>query len=130
MKLSKRFYVGSMVAGPVVGVVLFGLAFIMTMAGIGAGAGQGSHSPGDVGVVFGAGLGVLAFLSLGLGAIYSIVVYYVLLYKAWTAIQDGHARTTPAAAVGLMLVPMFNLYWQFQAIWGFAVDYNKYVSRH
>ncbi len=29
-----------------------------------------------------------------------------------------------------MFIPFFNFYWMFQAVWGFAVDYNKYVDRH
>ena len=58
------------------------------------------------------------------------VVMAALLYKMWAAIQDGHARTTSGKAAGLMFVPLFNLYWVFQAYWGFARDYNAYVQRH
>lgn len=132
MRLSKGFYVGSMVAGPVVGAGLLVMGFIL--GGVGAGMSQAGSRPaaeaGGAAFLGAAGFWFLAVVSLGLGAIYSIVVYYVLLYKAWSAIQDGHARTTPAAAVGLMFVPLFNLYWQFQVIWGFAVDYNRYIERH
>ena len=39
-------------------------------------------------------------------------------------------RTTPGAAIGLLFVPFFNLYWVFQAIWGFAKDYNQFIQRH
>ncbi len=54
----------------------------------------------------------------------------VLLYKAWLAIQDGNARTSPAKAVALLFVPLFNLYWIFNVLPGFATDYNRYIQRH
>jgi hypothetical protein len=55
---------------------------------------------------------------------------YVWLYKMWAAIQDGHARTTPGKAVALMFVPIFNWYWIFQVLPGYATDYNAYLDRH
>ncbi len=57
-------------------------------------------------------------------------VMLILFYRMWAAIQDGQARTTPAKAVGFLLIPVFNFYWAFQAIWGFAKDYNRYIDRH
>jgi hypothetical protein len=68
-------------------------------------------------------LGYVCFLAAG-------ITYLVLLYKAWSAINDGQARTTPGAAVGFLFIPLFNLYWMFQAVWGWAQDYNKYIARH
>jgi hypothetical protein len=62
--------------------------------------------------------------------LYAVVVGVILLYRMWDAIQDGHARTSPGKAVGLLFVPIFNLYWIFQVAWGFARDYNRYVDRH
>jgi hypothetical protein len=62
--------------------------------------------------------------------IYATAIALVLLYKAWKAIQDGQARTTPGWAVGLLFVPFYNFYWIFQAYWGLAKDYNSYISRH
>ncbi len=54
----------------------------------------------------------------------------VLVHRAWSAIQDGAARTSPGRAVWLLLVPVFNLYWAFQAFAGFATDYNHFIERH
>jgi len=62
--------------------------------------------------------------------IYSQVIYLIFVYKAWESIQDGHARTSPCQTIGLLYVPFFNFYWIFQAHWGFAKDYNAYISRH
>ncbi|MFQ5570083.1 MAG: hypothetical protein ACE5G0_10445 [Rhodothermales bacterium] len=63
-------------------------------------------------------------------AIYGVVVFAVLLYKMWASIQDGHARTSPGKAVGFLFIPFFNIYWAFQALWGFARDYNAFIDRH
>lgn len=133
MKLSKKFYLGSMVAGPVIGIGLFliGLLFgVLGTAGSMGGRRSGAEAASLPFAFAGAGMWVLALLAVLAGSLYSIIVYYVLLYKAWSSIQDGQARTTPAQAVGFMFIPFFNLYWMFQAVWGFAVDYNKYVQRH
>lgn len=63
-------------------------------------------------------------------AIYAGVIALIMWYKAWKAIQNGRARTTPGKAIGYLFIPFFNLYWIFQAFWGFAKDYNSYISRH
>jgi hypothetical protein len=60
----------------------------------------------------------------------AMIILLAFWHQAWSAIQDGHARTTPARAVGFALIPIFNLYWIFQLVWGFAVDFNAYASRH
>jgi hypothetical protein len=62
--------------------------------------------------------------------LFSAVVLLILVYKMWAAIQDGHVRTTPSMAVILLFVPFFSFYWIFQVFWGFARDYNGYLSRH
>ena len=61
---------------------------------------------------------------------YSIIVTCMLWYEAWMSIQDGYAGTTPGRAVGFLFIPLFNLYWIFQLIWGFSRDYNRYIRRH
>lgn len=53
-----------------------------------------------------------------------------LLYRAWALIQDGQARTGPGKAVLFLLIPLFNLYWMFQAYVGLANDMNAYARRH
>ncbi len=56
----------------------------------------------------------------------SSVTHYVMVYRMWKSIQwGGTARTGPGKALGLMLVPVFNIYWAYQAYWGFAQDYNR-----
>lgn len=63
----------------------------------------------------------VAITLLGIGALLG------LLHQGWTAIQPGKPRTTPDKAVGLLLVPVFNFYWIFQAIWGWARDFNAHI---
>lgn len=73
------------------------------------------------------------FLILGFAsalALIASVLFVIVIYRMWAAIQDGHARTDPGRAVGFLFIPFFNLYWAFQALLGFAKDYNNYLDRH
>ena len=109
-KVSKGFYLGSIIGAT-------GLSFILFIAG------RITIQSGDNDVGF-------AFIILGfIPMIYAAVINCVLWYKAWASIQDGHARTTPGKAIGFLFIPIFNLYWLFQAFWGFAKDCNSYIDR-
>jgi hypothetical protein len=67
--------------------------------------------------------------------VFSWIAYFLLLlilsnmflHKAWSQLQDGKARTTPARAVGLRFIPLFGYYWNFVAIQGLASDMNAYA---
>ena len=74
-------------------------------------------------------LTLLVFLA-ALIQVFTIAVLLAFVYKAWKAIQDGQARTSAGKAAGFLLIPFFNIYWLFQAIWGFAKDYNRFLGRH
>jgi hypothetical protein len=76
---------------------------------------------------------ISALILIGMGlviATYANVVWFALIYRMWAAIQDGHARTSPGRAVGLLFIPFYNFYWIFQAFPGFAKDFNAYAVRH
>ena len=75
---------------------------------------------------------ILVMLGLVLLVPWLVQVFTLCLFwhRAWRAIQDGCARTTPAKAVGFMFIPFFNFYWAFRLIWGFAKDYNAFCQRH
>ena len=88
-------------------------------------------------VSIGTGLHLLASLETSgaplvtLGVIpglYAAFIFCVFVYRMWQAIQDGNPRTTPGKAVGFLFIPFFNLYWIFQALWGYAKDFNAYVA--
>ncbi|MBM4038839.1 MAG: hypothetical protein FJ290_10020 [Planctomycetes bacterium] len=105
----------------VTGIVCFIFAFVLAM---GIEERRGDPDPGLIVLM------LLLFLG-GLAAMIVAVVFQcILLYRAWAVIQDGHARTTPGAAVGFCFVPFYNLYWMFQAIWGLSKDMNAFCQRH
>jgi hypothetical protein len=70
----------------------------------------------------------LMFPAMVPGMIGVAIPMMILVYKSWAAIQDGKPRTTPGVAVGLLFVPVFNLFWMFQAYWGWARDFNDYAK--
>ena len=136
MQLSKRFFVGSLVAG--LGVLATGGSFLAIMVSGGSWLPQAAWlaqaaveaARPILGNLAGRGLLMVAFLVGILGVAYSEVVMLVLYYRMWSAIQDGQARTSPAQAVGFLFIPFFSFYWMFQVLWGFSVDYNKFIARH
>jgi hypothetical protein len=69
-------------------------------------------------------------LGLFAAAILVVVLTAKILYRAWTAIQDGQARTTPGRAVGYLFIPLFNLYWVFVAWGGLAKNFNAFLDRY
>ena len=58
------------------------------------------------------------------------VLWLVFVYRMWSAIQDGQARISPGRAVGLLFVPLLNIYWIFRVLPGYATEYNAYLGRH
>ncbi|MBN2181195.1 MAG: hypothetical protein JW715_04715 [Sedimentisphaerales bacterium] len=112
VKLSTGFFLGSFIGGFTLFILLYILGFVAIAA---------TEEPLP---------GVLFFLVAILALIYAVVIGAVFVYKMWKAIQDGYARTTPGKACGFLFIPFFNLYWIFQAYWGFAEDYNAYIERH
>jgi uncharacterized protein DUF4339 len=74
---------------------------------------------------------VTSAIFIGIPAlIAAIVLGAILHHRFWANIQDGHARMTPGIAVGLLFVPLFNLYWVFPSIYGLARDMGDYIRRH
>jgi multisubunit Na+/H+ antiporter MnhB subunit len=108
MRISKGFYIGSYIAG-------MALTIILIVVGL-------SRRRLEEGMPF--------ILASYIPMIFAAVVYWVLYYKGWKAIQDGYARTTPGKAIGFLFIPFFNFYWVFQVTWGFAKDYNAFLDRH
>jgi hypothetical protein len=75
------------------------------------------------------GVGIF-FVILFIVFIYYMVMSSILLHKLWNIIQSDCSRTTPAKAVGFMFIPIFSLYWAFQAYWGWTKDYNSYIEKN
>jgi hypothetical protein len=108
-RISKGFYFGGIIGGTVLSVLA--VAFLLVIAAEGRGRDREAA----------------AFLMLPalLPALAAVVLHFCLVYRLWDALRGGGARTTPGAAVGLLFVPLFNLYWIFQAYWGWTQDYNR-----
>jgi hypothetical protein len=126
-RLSKSFYLGSIVGGEVGGIILLIVALILLVI-------SGILSNFILNLTY-AGTGALITSSLlvlvGCAAIlYGASIWYLLLYKAWAVIQDGKASTTPEKAVGYIFIPFYDFYWIFRAWYGLARDYNRYIARY
>lgn len=69
--------------------------------------------------------------SMGLflgGAALVVLVLIAHTYLVWSAIRERTRRTTPLRAAGFLLVPCFNLYWIFVAVYGFVRQYNAHAA--
>jgi hypothetical protein len=121
-KVNKAFYLWSYIGG-IIATFILTIVAIVPIFFLWMSEGN-SNIWGAIASIVGIVLVIVAIV------IYIVVISCVLLYKAWKAIQDGHARTTPGKAVGFMFIPLFNFYWVFQAYWGFAKDYNAYLERY
>ena len=127
-RVNKSTYMLAMAAG-LIGCLVFMVIGIMAI--IGAAAAQQNSGMSDDAAASAAVAGFFGMFMLAmLCALVPSIAFLVLLYKAWSAINDGQARTTPGTAVGFMFIPLFNIYWMFMAIYGWAQDYNKYIARH
>jgi hypothetical protein len=64
----------------------------------------------------------------------AFILGLIKIYKAWDLIQPlkqldpvEREMPSPGLAVGLLLIPLFNLYWNFVALYGLAKRANKYL---
>jgi len=71
----------------------------------------------------------LVALITGLLAIYAFIVSLVMWYKAWDAVSGLETKPQPFVRVILLLVPVFNLYWQFRVYWLWAKAYNAMTEK-
>ncbi|MCH2160706.1 MAG: hypothetical protein MK085_02415 [Phycisphaerales bacterium] len=68
---------------------------------------------------------VTLFGMAGICMVVPWIFFYVMLYRAWAAIQHFQVRTSPGKAVGFCFIPFFNFYWNFVAIYGLVQDFNR-----
>ncbi|MBN1594278.1 MAG: hypothetical protein JW941_13625, partial [Candidatus Coatesbacteria bacterium] len=79
---------------------------------------------------FGQAMWVVLTLPFSLVALaFSFHAIIDVIHKSWRAIQDGRTKIKPNAAVNYLFIPVFNLYWVFRAIGGFAAEYNRLIER-
>lgn len=60
--------------------------------------------------------------------LYAFIIFVILLYKAWRIFPNVWPRALPLMAAGFLFIPIFNCFWSFHVIWGFANDYNAYIA--
>lgn len=95
-------------------------------------------------ILIGAGGGMMAKGSMpdqpmipmvlaGIGAVFviaTLLMIYVYLYRAWKCLQPAGASVGPAAAVGLLFIPIFNIYWIFKALGGLPRQWNTITASY
>ena len=121
-RISKGLYLGSIYGTYVVTIILTILGFIML---VNAGLYGGYYYRVDQELVT---VGVACMFLACIPGIFSVVMWCILTHRLWSTIQGESSRTTPGQAVGFMFIPLFNIYWMYQAIWGWSVDYNKHIK--
>jgi hypothetical protein len=68
-------------------------------------------------------------ITAGASGIASLVLFFIIVHRCWSLIQDGYARTTPGKAIGFLFIPFYSYYWVFPAMSGLAKDMNMYNRR-
>lgn len=62
-----------------------------------------------------------------IASFYAFAIFILLWYRAWKAIAGGPQKFNPAKIALLLLVPLYNLYWFFRAVWGWPKAFNHYA---
>ena len=70
-----------------------------------------------------------SLITFGFSAMVSVVLFFVIIYKAWQLVQDGEARTTPDQAVAFCGIPGWQFYWIFVAFKDLAKDMNRIMVK-
>lgn len=83
---------------------------------------------GYVNIIFSSSFGIILQVLAGVMLIYSFVIALIYIFGLWDMIPEKYARTTPVKAALFLLLPVYNLYWVFQVIYGFAFDYNRFLK--
>ena len=74
-------------------------------------------------------LGIIVAIVDVVFLVLTIVFGLRILHKLWSLIPTHKARTTPGKAIGFLFIPLFNLYWNFVAIYGLAKALNTETGR-
>jgi hypothetical protein len=73
-------------------------------------------------------ISLIGILLFGIGLIPAAVLFFILIHKAWKAIQHEGVRATPDQAVAYCMIPGWNFYWYFPAFRGLAKELNEKVD--
>jgi hypothetical protein len=127
-------WVGAFAGAVLCSILLIAKSISMANAAVSAGMQAQSPEAADQAVQQAAasGVGMLLVLAAltGISGILSAIFFYINIYRAWSCLRAGAPTTTPGKAVGLLFIPLFNLYWMFIAISGLAKDWNRVMSSY
>ena len=73
------------------------------------------------------------FIVAPIASIFAAVTSFVFIFNFWKSIPRKFARTSPGVALGLLFVPLFNLYWSFVTFRGGSLDLDsslQYYAQH
>lgn len=71
----------------------------------------------------------LIAILIGIGIISAIVLFFIILWKAWKLVQREGIRCTPDQAVAYCGIPGWQCYWLFPATRGLAKEFNEKFTR-
>lgn len=67
---------------------------------------------------------ILAIPTYGAAAVASVVLFFIILHKAWTLVQHEGIRATADQAVAWCFIPGWDFYWLFPALKGLGKELN------
>lgn len=63
-------------------------------------------------------------------SLYSGILFYIYLYRAWAALRPGGGTISPGKAVGFMFIPFFNIVWIFICFSRLAKEWNAITASY
>lgn len=57
------------------------------------------------------------------------ILFYIWLYQTWKSIPIQDREISPGKAIGLLFVPIFNIYWAFMVIPGLSGNLSRALAR-
>ena len=62
-------------------------------------------------------------------ALLGSIFFYIWLYQSWKSIPSQEREVSPGKAVGMLFIPLFNLYWIFVALPGLSGNLSRSLGR-
>lgn len=66
---------------------------------------------------------------IGIGAITAVVLFFIIIYKAWQLMQHEGVRGDADKMVSYCFIPGWNFYWVFPALRGLAKELNAELDK-
>jgi hypothetical protein len=66
---------------------------------------------------------------IGIGVVSALVLFFIIIYKAWQLVQREGVRGDPDKMVSHCFIPGWNFYWVFPAFRGLAKELNDVMDK-